>query len=151
MKRFNSGSTTFTDSLAQVWTSDTMYATGGSGYVVGSTAKSTTAVANTVDDTLFQKYRTAMTAYKFTVPNGTYNVRLRFAEFSAATGARAMKITMEGSIVENALDVRALVGLAYALDRTYTVTVSDGLLEVGFAKATGATLDPVISAIEVKN
>ena len=151
VKRFNSGSTTFTDSLAQVWTSDTMYVTGGSGYVVGSTAKSNTAVANTVDDTLFQKYRTAMTAYKFTVPNGTYNVRLRFAEFSAATGARAMKITMEGSIVENALDVRALVGLAYALDRTYTVTVSDGLLEVGFAKATGATLDPVISAIEVKN
>ena len=72
VRRFNSGSTTFTDSLAQVWTGDTMYATGGSGYVLGSTAKSNTAVANTVDNTLFQKFRTAMTAYKFTVPNGTY-------------------------------------------------------------------------------
>ena len=27
-----------------------------------------------------------MTVYKFTVPNGTYQVRLRFAEFSAAAG-----------------------------------------------------------------
>ena len=39
-----------------------------------------------------------------------------------------MKITMQGSTVETSLDVRVLVGLAYALDRTHTVTVSNGLL-----------------------
>ena len=119
---------------------------------VGSTGKSTTAVAGTTDDMLFQKYRTAMTAYKFTVANGTYQVRLRFAEFSVTTvGARAMTITIEGSTVESALDIYATAGKAVALDRTYTVNVTDGLLEVGFARATGATQDPIISAIEVKN
>ena len=51
-----------------------------------------------------------------------------------------MKITMEGIVVENTLDVRHLSASPMRWI-TYTVTVSDGLLEVGFAKATGTTLD----------
>ncbi len=51
-----------------------------------------------------------------------------------------MKITMEGAVVENALDVVVLApGKAVAFDRTYPVTVTDGILNIGFARATGAT------------
>ncbi len=107
--RVNVGSTTYTDKSALVWLADKAYATGSWGYVGGTTGKATTALPNTTDDTLYQKYRTQMTEYKFTVPNGTYQVRLRFAEFSTTTvGARAMKITLEGVTVDNALDVVAL-------------------------------------------
>ena len=151
--RVNAGSTTFTSpTTGLVWQADKLFATGSWGYVGGTTGKSTTGVANTTDDTLYQKYRTKMTEYKFTVPDGTYQVRLRFAEFSTTTvGARAMKITIEGAVVENALDVvKDAPGKAVAFNtRTYQVTVTDGVLNIGFARGTGASLDPMISAIEV--
>ena len=149
--RVNSGSTTYTDKGALVWVADKAFATGSWGYVGGTTGKSTSAVAGTNDAALYQKYRTKMTGYNFTVPNGTYQVRLRFAEFSTTTvGARAMKITMEG--VDDTLDVVALApGKAAAFDKTYpVVSVIDGVLNIGFARGTGASLDPMISAIEVR-
>jgi hypothetical protein len=91
-----------------------------------------------------------MTEFKFTVPNGSFQVRLRFAEFTAtAAGQRLMQITLEGTPVESALDLYAVAGSATALDRTYTTVVSDGILNIGFAQA-GGTLAPVVSAIEVQ-
>ena len=68
--RVNAGSTTYTDTSARVWQADKAFATGSWGYVGGTTGKSTTAVTGTNDDSLYQKYRTKMTEYKFTVPNG---------------------------------------------------------------------------------
>ena len=93
-----------------------------------------------------------MTEYKFTVPNGTYDVRLRFAEFSSsAIGARAMAITFEN--VPYTVDIAASApGMNVAYDRVFTgVSVTDGLLNIGFARAAGASADPVVSGIEVKN
>ena len=82
----------------------------------------------------------------------TYQVRLRFAELATTTaGARTMKITIEGTVVEEALDVVTLApGKAVAFDWTYPVSVTDGVLNIGFARGAGASLDPVISAIEVR-
>jgi hypothetical protein len=48
------------------------------------------------------------------------------------------------------LSVYALVGLNTALDRVYTVTVNDGLLNVAFAKASGARRTPAVSALRVR-
>ena len=101
-------------------------------------------MANTDDDTLYQKYRTKMTEYKFTVPNGTYQVQLHFAEFSTTTvGARAMKITLEGQPVESALDVvKDAPGKAVAFKKPYPVTVTDGVLNIGFAPRHGRQPGP---------
>jgi hypothetical protein len=146
--RVNAGGALFNDSLRQAWQADKAFATGSWGYVSGVTKSSSTAVSGTVDDLLYQKYRESMTEYKFTVPNGQHQVKLRFAEFSAtAAGSRVMRVTLEGAIVESALDVYALAGKAIALDRTYTATVNDGVLNIGFVKVTG---NPMVSAIEVK-
>lgn len=150
LRRVNAAGTSFTDSLGQVWSPDQAYASGGWGYVSGTAKSSTTAVNGTVDDALYQKYREAMTEYDFTVPNGSYDVILKFAEFGAtATGKRVMKITIEGAVVAASLDVYALAGKATAYDKTYIVTVSDGLLNIAFAKVSG-TLSPMVSAIQVK-
>jgi hypothetical protein len=46
--------------------------------------------------------------------------------------------------------VKDAPGKAAAFDKTYLVTVTDGILNIGFARGTGASLDPMISAIEVK-
>ncbi len=149
-RRVNAGGVTFTDSQARVWSADQAYAAAGWGYVAGSAKSSTLAVAGTDDDLLYQKYREGMSAYRFTVPNGSYQVTLRFAEFATSkAGDRVMRIAMEGADVELALDVAKAVGKAVALDRTYTVTVSDGVLDITFIKV-GGRYAPMVSAIEVR-
>jgi len=148
--RVDAGGPTFTDSQGITWTADQLYTANAWGYVGGTTGSSATPVNGTADDFIFQKYRQGMSEYKFTVPNGGFQVRLRFAEFAAtAPGQRVMQITLEGLLVESALDLYAVAGAATALDRTYTVIVSDGILNIGFAQA-GGTLAPVVSAIEVQ-
>ncbi len=151
--RVNSGGPVFTDSLKLPWAADLAYSPGGWGYTnLTSTAKSSSkAVNKTVDDVLYQKWRDNPGEYRFTAPNGTYEVRLRWAEFETnVAGKRLMQILIEGAIVENALDIRAAARAMYtAFDKTYWVTVSDGLLNIAFAK-NGGTLNPMVSAIEIK-
>ncbi len=152
VQRVNSGGTAFTDGGGLVWAADKVFATGSWGYTnTSSTAKSsTTAVGGTTDDLLYQKWRDNPTQYQFTVPNGTYTVKLRFTEFEVSkVGDRKMKITLESTVVESALDVYATVGKAIALDKTYTISVSDGVLNIAFAKNGGAK-NPMVSAIEVR-
>jgi hypothetical protein len=52
-------------------------------------------------------------------------------------------------VAESALDIYALAGKAAALNRTYSVNVTDGVLNVIFAQ-NGGTYTPVVSAIEVR-
>jgi hypothetical protein len=150
-QRGNSGGGVFTDARGLVWEGDRAYGTGPWGYMTGTAGSSTTAVNGTTDDALYQKYRTLVGEYRFNVgAPGTYKVTLKFAEFGVSkSGARVMKITMEGAVVENGLDLYALYSAkAYAIDRTYLVTVTDGVLNIAFARNGGAN-DPVVSAIEV--
>ena len=150
-QRVNCGGTVFTGGDGLVLAADKVFATGSWGYTnTGSTAKSSTsAVAGTVDDPLFQKWRDNPTEYRFTVPNGSYQVKLRFAEFETnKTGDRKMQITLESTVVESALDVYAAVGKATMLNKTYTIAVSDGVLNIGFVKNGGAK-NPMIAAIEI--
>ncbi len=150
VQRVNTGGAALTDATGNAWAADKAWATGSWGYANTGTAKSSTsAVAGTVDDALFKKWRDNPIEYRFTLPTGTYTVKLRFAEFETTkTGARKMKITLESTVVELALDVYAAVGKATALDKTYTITVSDGVLNIAFAK-NGGTKNPMIAAIEI--
>ncbi len=149
VQRVNCGSVSYTDTLGQVWAADKIFATGSWGYTLGSAKSSTAAVAGTEDDFLYQKYREKPGEYKFTVPNGAYRVTLKFAEFVVTNATdRLMTISLEGTPVDT-LSVWNLVGKTTALDRTYTVTVSDGVLNILFARAGSAKKDPDVSAVEV--
>ncbi|MBC8263865.1 MAG: hypothetical protein H8E47_07045, partial [Anaerolineales bacterium] len=87
--------------------------------------------------------------YRYTLPNGDYEVTLKFAEFEVDDATdRQMRITIEGMVVEDALSIYGEVGQDAALDRIYQVTVSDGELNVVFEKS-GGEKHPVISAIAV--
>lgn len=92
--------------------------------------------------------------YKFSVPNGTYEVQLRFCETYYRTnpvGARVFTITMESQVVPGGgmFDIaREAGGSDRALDRTYTVVVSDGTLDIDFIQYTDN--EPTISAIQAK-
>jgi hypothetical protein len=151
LQRVDVGGPTYTDSQALTWGADRAFTTGSWGYVSGSAKSSTLAVSGTSDDFLFQKYREGMSEYRFAVPNGAYQVVLRFVEFVVSkAGERVMRITIEGATVENALDIYAAAGKGVLVERSYTVTISDGLLNIGFAK-NGGSKTPIVNAISVKS
>ena len=91
-------------------------------------------MADTEHDPLYQTVAYGMNAYRLEVPNGEYSVRLQFCEphYSEA-GQRVFGVTLAGEKVVDDLDVFAAVGQNRALDYTFEdVTVSDGMLEIGF-------------------
>lgn len=149
-QRVNAGGTAYTDGSSQVWPADQAYLTNGWGYTGGTAKSSTTAVAGTTDDPLYQKWRDAPGEYKFTVPSGTYEVTFKFADFESSKSTdRVMKITLETTIVESNMSVYGQVGKAVALDKVYTIAVTDGVLNISFVKVSG-TKNPIVSAIQVR-
>jgi hypothetical protein len=82
------------------------------------------------------------------VPNGTYNVVLKFAETSVTqTGQRIFHVRINDQTVLTNFDVLASAGGAnIALDKQYTVAVSTGQLEIVLVSAAGAAM---LSAIQV--
>ena len=148
----NCGSVSYTDSAGLVWATDKGFTNGSWGFKSGAAKSATGEVQNTEDDLLYLKYRENMDEYKFTVPSGSYEVTLKFAEFVAADGDdRVMRITIEGTIVEPALSIFTEAGGKFkALDRVYTTSVTDGILNIVFAKAS-AGKEPVVSAVRVRS
>lgn len=142
----------YTDTAGQTWRADQAYEAGGWGYV-GDTAPFavTKSIDNTTDPTLYQTQRWSEGAfgYQFDVPNGTYEVELHFAElYRRSANARKFDVILEGQTVLVDLDVFAAAGGAFrALVETFTVTVSDGQLNVDLAR--GSADNPMLNALKV--
>lgn len=83
------------------------------------------------------------------IPNGTYQVRLHFAEpGNPSIGTRQMDIVIEGTTVLSDLDPFAEVGKATALIKEFTVDVSDNNgLSVDVRKGTGN--DSYVCGLEI--
>jgi hypothetical protein len=89
-----------------------------------------------------------MTGYAIPLANGTYTVKLRFAETSSVTtaGQRVFNVSLEGATVLSNFDIYAVVGRNTALVKTFSTTVSDGVLNIGF---TAVAAKPEINGIEI--
>jgi len=146
--RVNSGGPQYTDTAGQVWAADT-------GFNTGNTVNVGNAIAGTSDPALYRTERwdpgsAPELAYAFTVPNGTYTVKLHFAETwggGQAVGRRIFDVSIENQLVLDNLDIYAQVGGYTALIKTFQVTVTDGQLDINFAH--GSADDPQIGAIEI--
>ncbi|MFU8945160.1 malectin domain-containing carbohydrate-binding protein [Mycetocola zhadangensis] len=137
------------------WLADT-YFVGGKTY----TNPAVTQIAGTTDDAIYLSERSALTdlgtfGYDVPVPNGTYTVKLHFAELywgatgggAGGTGKRVFSANFEGGTAEiTGLDLNARVGSMAAYVTTNTVTVTDGVLDIDFAATTN---QPKVSAIEI--
>jgi serine protease len=136
--RVNSGGGTYVG--AATWSAET----GCSG---GWNQTSAAPIASTADDPLYQSLRVGLSGCDYVVPNGSYDVTLKFAELSYSTvGKRRVDIYIEGQQVLNDLDVFARVGKNTALDCTFAVAVGDGLLNLSFARVAD---NPSVGAIEI--
>ena len=138
----NSGGSGVLDSAGITWTADQNF-TGGTAW---STAKG---ISNTTMPQLYQSCRYGNMYYPIAVPNGTYNVTLKFAEISlSSVGQRVFNVQINGVPVLSNFDIVAAVGAPYvAVDKTFSATVTNGVLMLGFNS--GSANLPLINAIEV--
>ncbi len=152
--RINAGSTTaYTDSSGALWSADQKYQAGinqwgytGSGFTYATSA----AINGTPDPVLYQTERwwEGNGGYRFEVPNGQYQVLLRFAEIYpyVSKGSRVFSVKVEGVTVLSHLDLVASVGRNRAWDVQVETQVNDGILAIDFVDEQGA---PVINALAV--
>jgi hypothetical protein len=150
--RINAGGGEYTTSTGATYRADSFFS-GGSVYSVpGSTT-----IAGTSDPALYRDERYGAFQYAIPVANGSYDVRLHFAELYYGTavpggaGKRVFSVDVTDSAanpdVQN-LDIYATVGARTALVQTLSnITVSDGALNI--RGIVGAADDPEIAAIEV--
>jgi hypothetical protein len=142
--RINAGGGAFTDSQKRAWSADT-------GFSGGAAKIDNVAIAGTSDDALFASRRVggvgANMTFSAAVKNGTYTVRLLFADtvFTAA-GKRVFDVYAEDARVIAGLDIVKEAGPKAALVKTLKVTVTDGKLDLAFK---GIVDNATISAIEI--
>jgi len=145
--RVNTGGSAYTDIYGRVWQSDR-------GFNTGIASSTTAPIANTLDPGLYQNQRYDAAGgselrYEFPVPNGTYLVRLHFAENyepNFHVGKRTFDVDIEGVRRFTKLDIFALAGGHAALIKEATATVTNGKLDIDFHH--GAD-NPQVNAIEV--
>ena len=117
-------------------------------FVGGSTFSTTHSITGTSDPTLYQTERYAPTlTYNIPVVNDTYTVTLYFAEiYFNAPGQRVFNVSIEGQTVLQNFDIWAVAGQFAAVQRTFVVTVTDGVLNI---VATASVNNAKFSAIQV--
>ncbi len=147
----NAGGSSYKDKSGDTWSADRKHTDGSWGYVQSSSTKSTShSISGTTDPKLFQSQRVDPYAYRFdNVPNGVYQVELKFAEFdSDKPGKRVFDVVVENSLVLPAHDIAYEVGRFAADAKTFFIDVTDGRADIrlipraGFAK-------PVINSLRV--
>ncbi|PSR54632.1 hypothetical protein AHMF7605_14510 [Adhaeribacter arboris] len=124
-------------------------------YFSGATSISATTspIASTTDDILYQNNRRATDvggsfSYNIPVSNGTYTVKLHFAEtFYTTTGQRKFNVKAEGvSWLSNYDIVAAAGGAKVAVVATKNITVADGNVTLLFSSVVDKAC---VAAIEV--
>ena len=133
------------DAQGNGWFADREYAAGEWGYL---TEKSSTSarreydISGTATPEIYRTERWAMPGYKFAMANGSYLVRLHFAETYGAD--RKFDITIEDETVLKDFNPRGEAGgVNKAFFREFTVQVEDGELDIDFVGL------GIINAIEV--
>lgn len=139
----NAGGSSYTDPSGNIWSADKDF-TGGSTYT------GTGSIAGTTTPVLYQseRYNTSTLEYRFAVPNGSYSVDLKFAEvWFGAAGQRTFNIVINGSQVAANFDVFAAAGGPnIAVDKTYSVTATNNLIDIQFVPVIS---NPAVNAIAI--
>ena len=141
--RVNGGEENYTDSLGKEWLSN-------DGLSGGRNSSRDNAIAQTDNDPLYQsEYYGADFDYSQDVANGSYDVTLHFAEtVFFREGQRVFDVSAEDESILDDFDIiDEAGGQDIALERTFTVGVNDGTLNLDFVAEVN---NAKVSAIEIK-
>lgn len=153
--RINSGgkSITLNDSIQFI--ADTLFIGNGKSYTNNNIAD----FLETTNDSIYKTERTtngALQSFGYNIPviDGEYEIKLHFAElYWGATGGgiggegkRVFSVSLENEDVITDYDMMAETNPMTAIIKTFTTTVTDGVLNINF----GSSVDqPKVSAIEI--
>lgn len=112
----------------------------------GSTTGNSNLISATSDDLIYQSERQGVFSYAIPLANGSYLATLKFVETThTANNQRVFSVTLEGIPVVGNLDIHAQAGTNTAHDLTFQVTVTDGVLDIGFsATVSAATISGLV-------
>lgn len=152
--RVNAGdSSPYTDKAGNVWSPEKSFVKGsGYGFVGGDTVdRGEIAIEGTSDPRIHRTEHYSMDAFVAEVPNGSYTVRLHFAETYEgidSDGPRVFDVTIQSKTVLSDFDVQKLAGgVQKAIVREFKgIAVSDGILRIGFVPK---QQNPEINGIEI--
>nr|WTB30391.1 S8 family serine peptidase [Streptomyces sp. NBC_00830] len=131
------------DTLGDTWGPDQAFTQGSYGYLGSASVLSTKkAIGGTDNQALYQTARQGMYEYRFDgLPSGTYRIELGFAELSSNDSTdRVFDVMAEGTQYVPNLDLALEAGVQVAHNRTITVEVTDGQLNLRFVANAGKTL-----------
>ena len=139
------------DNDGVIWNGDQPYHVGSFGFVGGDAVQfpRDLPVMGTTQQPIYITYRRGIQAYKLDVPDGEYEVELRFAEPTAvAVGERVFDVNINGRVAVSALDLVAQAGTGWAVPVTVLASASGGQgLQVTFSARKGV---PILSGIRVR-
>lgn len=139
--RINVGGNQWIGANGYVWAADQRF-TGGSTYQNGGAS-----IAGTPDPALYQSHRYGSFRYDVPVSNGTHTVLLKFAEiYFTQPGQRVFSVSINGQQVLTNFDPVAAGGPGQAVDRLFTIPVTNGSISIIF---TPVVENPMVSAIEI--
>lgn len=137
----NCGGSSFVDSAGVNYKADS--------YFDGGNASSDTKnISGTLDDRLYQDWRSGSFSYNIPLASGNYSLTLKFADNVASSNRRVFDVLAEGIKVISGLDIVAKVGKNAAYDVTIPVSISDGILNIlfkniiGYAKVNAIVIEP---------
>ncbi|MFC5460584.1 glycoside hydrolase family 2 TIM barrel-domain containing protein [Massilia niabensis] len=119
---------------------------GGEGQLLNPPARGTPpppkVVAGAADQAMYLAYRTGRFSYALPLPNGEYNLTLRFVEpvESQTAGKRVFDVRVQGSVALADLDIAGQAGSMKALERTVPLRVNDGKAMIEFIPKTGVAI-----------
>jgi hypothetical protein len=135
----NAGGTVYTNTGGIPFLADTYYRGGES-------RATDQKVRKTNDQPLYQTGRAGAFSYSIPMPQGAYEVTLKFVEPAwSAKRSRVFDVFIEGIRVVKQLDLFAVAGKNNAYDLSFKVKVTDGALDLDFLPLTGeATVNAIL-------
>ncbi|HVR43733.1 MAG TPA: glycoside hydrolase family 2 TIM barrel-domain containing protein [Thermoanaerobaculia bacterium] len=146
----NAGShCSYVDAAELVWEADRPYEPGGWGHLGGETAKTHHRIFATPDDPLHQWSREGMEAYRFDLPDGTYEIELGMVEWSAAAhGARVFDVLVNGRGAIHSFDPARELGRHRPAIRKIVARASGGEgITISFIPRSGK---PAVASIAIR-
>lgn len=120
-------SSQFTDEAGLIWEADQEYSAGGWGYVGGLPDTTDQSILGTPDDPLYRTFRKELQQYRFDVPDGDYEIELRFVEPDlVAAGKRVFSVGSSEKTLVDKFDLAKEVGVLRAASRTLQLQAIGG-------------------------
>jgi beta-galactosidase len=143
--RILAGQVAVTDTSAGLYGSDNFFS-GGEGEFLNKPVRGAPpppkVVIGAADQKLYLTYRTGRFSYELPLPNGDYDLTLRFVEpvQDQGAGKRVFDVLVQGKPAIAGLDIAATAGAMKAVERTVPLHVSDGKGRVEFVPKAGEAI-----------